>query len=91
VRIDSNTAHTFRSGDWYLPDDSKLALDIVPLTLGDFHDFLASGRGRLSEMPGLLRQLSIECRAKANQDAPQWKQSIAGVVKRIAAGRPGSQ
>jgi hypothetical protein len=33
VQIDSNTAHTFRSGDWYLKDDSKLSLDIVPLTL----------------------------------------------------------
>ena len=34
VQVDSNTAHTFRSGDWYLPDDCKLSLDIVPLTLG---------------------------------------------------------
>lgn len=85
LQIDSNTAHTFRSGDWYLADDSKLSLDIVPLTLADFHDFLASGRRRLSKMPGLLRQLLIECRAKANQDAPQWKRSISGIVKRIGA------
>ena len=78
----------FRSGDWYLSDDSKLSLDIVPLTLGDFHDFLTAGRGRLGEMPALLRQLLIECRAKANQDAPQWKQSINSIVRRIASGRP---
>lgn len=92
VQIDSNTAHTFRSGDWYLADDSKLSLDIVPLTLGDFNDFLSSGRHRLSDMPRLLRQLLIECRAKANQDAPQWKQSISGIVKRIVTtGQPGSK
>lgn len=85
VQIDSNTAHTFRSGDWYLADDNKLSLDIVPLTLASFNEFLASGRHQLSEMPGLLRQLLIECRAKANQDAPQWKQSINAIVKRIAS------
>lgn len=84
VQIDSNTAHTFRSGDWYLSDDSKLSLDIVPLTLGDFGTFLASGRGRLADMPALLRQLMIECRAKANQDAPQWKQSISAIVQRVS-------
>ena len=84
VQIDSNTAHTFRSGDWYLPDDSKLSLDIVPLTLGDFGTFLASNRGRLSGMPELLQQLMIECRAKANQDAPQWKESISSIVKRVS-------
>lgn len=83
LQIDSNTAHTFRSGDWYLPDNSKLSLDIVPLTLGDFKDFLVSGRDRLEEIPNLLRQLLIECRAKANQDAPQWKQSINSIVQRI--------
>lgn len=86
VEIDSNTAHTFRSGDWYLKDDSKLSLDIVPLTLGDFGTFLSSGEGRLSEMPSLLRQLMIECRAKANQDAPAWKQSISQIVNQVSGG-----
>ena len=81
VQIDSNTAHTFRSGDWYLSDDSKRSLDIVPLTLEDFGIFLVSGRGRFSDMPKLLHQLIIECRAKANQDSPQWKESISSIVK----------
>lgn len=84
VQIDSNTAHTFRSGDWYLPDDSKLSLDIVPLTLEDFGIFLATGYEHLADMPGLLRQLMVECRAKANQDAPQWKQSISSIVKQVS-------
>ncbi|GAA0406199.1 hypothetical protein GCM10009133_13550 [Cocleimonas flava] len=81
VQIDSNTAHTFRSGDWYLPDDTKLSLDIIPLTLSDFKDLLVSGRDRMSEMPNILRQILIECRAKANQDAPQWKDSISSIVQ----------
>ncbi len=89
VTIDSNTAHTFRSGDWYLPDDKKLSLDIVPLTLGDFGKFLVSGRGRLSDMPDLLRQLMIECRAKANQDAPQWKELISSIVQEVSS-QPGA-
>ena len=91
VKIDSNTAHTFRSGDWYLADDSKLSLDIVPITLSDFSSFLASGRGRLSDMPSLLRQLLIECRAKANQDAPQWKNSISSIVQRAATNQENSE
>jgi hypothetical protein len=90
LQIDSNTAHTFRSGDWYLSDDSKLSLDIVPLTLSDFGAFLASGKGRLADMPALLRQLMIECRAKANQDAPQWKNSISSIVERFVSSHAGA-
>lgn len=85
VQIDNNTAHTFRSGDWYLPDDNKISLDIVPVTLDGFHEFFVSGRDRLAEMPRLFRQLLIECRAKANQEAPQWKRSIGEIVKRFAS------
>ena len=84
VQIDNNTAHTFRSGDWYLSDDSKIALDIVPVSLGDFGTFLKSGRERLSEMPDLLRQLMVECRAKANQDAPLWKESISLIIQKFS-------
>jgi hypothetical protein len=85
VSIDSNTANTFRLGDWYQKDDTKLALDIVPMTLADFRSFVASGRDRFDQMPNLLRQLLIECRARANQDAPQWKTSISEIVGRASA------
>ena len=84
LSIDSNTAHTFRSGDWYLKNDNKITVDIVPLTLSDFGKFLISGKDNLSNMPTLLRQLMIECRAKANQDAPQWKKSISEIVKKVS-------
>jgi len=36
--IDTNTAHTFKSGDWYRRDDSKINLHIVPMRLEDFRD-----------------------------------------------------
>lgn len=81
ISIDSNTAHTFRSGDWYLKDDRKIALDIVPMTLRDFSKFLMSGKKNLSSMPGRLESLLIQCRAKANQEAPNWKQSISQLVE----------
>ena len=84
VEIDSNTAHTFRSGDWYLSDDSKISLDIVPFTLKDFGTFLSLGRELRSDMPKLLHHLIIKCRAKANQDAPTWKKSISSIVKSIS-------
>ncbi len=85
TQIDSNTANTFRSGAWYLPDDNKLSLEIVPITLDDFRDFVVSGCERLDQMPKLLKQLLLECRAKANQDAPQWKKSINSIIQRISS------
>ncbi len=85
VQIDSNTANTFRYGDWYLPDDSKLSLDIVPIPLSGFKSFLSSSQSRLADMPGLLQQIMLQCRAKANQDAPEWKKSIDSIIQRVVA------
>lgn len=79
--IDTNTAHTFRSGDWYLPSDEKVNLDIIPLRLVDFMKILQSGRQCLSEMPRKIQNLLIHCRAKANQDAPRWKTKIATIAE----------
>jgi hypothetical protein len=84
-QIDSNTAHTFSSGAWYRPDDSKMALDIVPLTLADFRRFLLGGRVNLAEMPEKLRTLLIECRAVSNRDAPDWKRVISEIVKQMSS------
>src|SRR5581483_7767546 len=60
--IDSNTAETFRIGTWYRPDDSRLALRIVPLTLTQFCDIFAAAfqhHGRLE--PAYLMQLLKDC------------------------------
>lgn len=84
IQIDSNTAHTFSAGAWYLQDDRKISLNIVPLMLEDFQSFFVAGRNTLDAMPEKLRNLLIECRAAANQDAPQWKASIRDIVARSA-------
>lgn len=80
VDIDSNTAHTFSAGAWYLKDDSKISLDIVPLKLDEFRRFLLSGQDNLGEMPKRLRDLLMECRSVSNRDAPLWKQEISNIV-----------
>ena len=36
VKIDTNTAETFRHGVWYAKGDVKQRLDILPLTLAQF-------------------------------------------------------
>lgn len=84
IQIDSNTAHTFSAGAWYLPDDTKISLDIVPLTLADFKRFLLGGRANLADMPQRLRQLLMECRSVSNRDAPQWKRAIGEIVQRMS-------
>lgn len=84
LQIDSNTAHTFSSGAWYKPDDTKISLDIVPLTLGDFRKFLLAGKPNLAEMPQKLRNLLLECRSVSNRDAPQWKREISDIVARFS-------
>lgn len=80
VDIDSNTAHTFSAGAWYLADDSKISLDIVPLRLEEFKRFLLSGKSDLNAMPKRLRDLLTECRSVSNRDAPLWKQEISQIV-----------
>jgi hypothetical protein len=84
LQIDSNTAHTFSSGAWYLPDDNRISLDIVPITLSDFRNFLLGGQENLSEMPRKLRELIVECRSVSNRDAPVWKKAISDIAKRMS-------
>ncbi len=84
LKIDSNTAHTFRLGDWYLPDDTKINLDIVPLTLEDFRKLLVGQKENLGRMPQLIKDVLIQCRARANQDAPVWKRSISSIFERAS-------
>lgn len=83
LNIDSNTAETFKSGNWYKPDDSKLPLQIIPIRLDDFSKLFEAGfkAGRLA--PNKIRELITECRALSNYDAPEWKSQINNEVKRF--------
>ena len=42
IKIDTNTAETFRHGIWYTKDDAKQRLDILPLPLEQFQSFFVS-------------------------------------------------
>ena len=81
VRIDTNTAETFRHGIWYAKGDMKQRLDIVPLTLEQFQKyFVAMFEGKQAK-PEHLRDLILECETKRDiLDAPDWKQHINTVV-----------
>lgn len=81
VRIDTNTAETFRHGIWYAKGDIKQRLDIVPLTLEQFQKyFVAMFEGKQAK-PEHLRDLILECETKRDiLDAPDWKQHINTVV-----------
>jgi hypothetical protein len=75
--IDSNTAETFRIGVWYKPDDTRLALRIVPFTLDQFIRLFVAGfrnKGHLGHQ--FLQQVLRYCRAESNHDAPVWKRQI---------------
>lgn len=78
-KIDSNTAQTFLDGIWFLPDDSRIDLDIVPVPLYAFIKFLRSadnGYGRAHEK---LLRLMNECRelARREREAPKWKNAVS--------------
>lgn len=81
VRIDTNTAETFRHGIWYAKGDVKQRLDIVPLTLGQFQEyFVAMFEGNRAK-PENLRELILKCETKRDVlDAPDWKKYIGAVV-----------
>ena len=80
LHIDNNTAHTFRMGDWYINDETKINLQIVPMKLDDFYKLFLFGITQLDKMPDILHGVLIKCRAQANQDAPIWKRMITSIV-----------
>ena len=81
VRIDTNTAETFRHGVWYARGDSKQRLDIVPLTLAQFRKYFVAMFETNNATPGRLRDLILKCISKRDiMDAPGWKQYIDTTV-----------
>lgn len=85
VKIDTNTAETFRHGIWYTKDDVKQRLDIVPLTLAQYQKyFIAMFEGGQAN-PEHLRELILECETQRDvMEAPAWKQYINTVVSEKA-------
>lgn len=81
IRIDTNTAETFRHGIWYAKGDVKQRLDIVPLSLEQFRrHFVSMFEGKQSR-PEHLRDLILQCEMERdNLEAPAWMRYIDDVV-----------
>jgi hypothetical protein len=82
VKIDTNTAETFRHGIWYAKGDVKQRLDIVPITLAQFQKYFVAMFESKTAHPEKLRKLIWKCESKRDTlDAPEWKQYINSVVE----------
>ena len=85
VRIDTNTAETFRHGIWYAKGDVKQQLDIVPFTLAQFRKYFVAMFEANKADPEKLRSLILKCEARRDiLEAPAWKQYIDAMVSEKA-------
>lgn len=80
-KIDTNTAEILRIGFWYKPDDSKMALQVVPVTLQQFEMLFSAGFASGNISPGMIREFVRDCLAVSNHDAPEWKREIERTVR----------
>lgn len=81
VRIDTNTAETFRHGMWYAKGDVRQRLNIVPLTLGQFQKYFNRLFVTKQASPQKLVDLIDYCaRRRDFMEAPAWKSFIDNVV-----------
>ena len=86
VRIDTNTAETFRHGIWYAKGDVKQRLDIIPLTLGQFQKYFIAMFEANKANPEELRELIVKCESRRDiLEAPAWKQYINTIVSEKAS------
>ena len=82
VKIDTNTAETFRHGIWYAKGDIKQRLDIVPLTLSQFQSYFENMFKLKQAKPELLVDLLQRCGSKRDDlEAPDWKEYINDEVE----------
>lgn len=81
IRIDTNTAETFRHGIWYAKGDVKQRLDIVPLSLEQFRRHFVSMFEGKQARPEHLKDLILQCEMERdNLEAPAWMRYIDDVV-----------
>lgn len=82
VKIDTNTAETFRHGVWYARDDEKKRLNIVPLTLAQFQKYFEMMFITKQACPEKLVELIDACSKKRDSmEAPAWKEYINEVIE----------
>lgn len=77
VRIDTNTAETFRHGVWYAKGDQRQRLNIVPMSLAQFQRYFGMMFETDEANPEKLMALLDLClRGRDMMDAPEWKMYI---------------
>lgn len=77
VKIDTNTAETFRHGVWYAKGDEQQRLNIVPFTLAQFRKYFISMFEIGKASPECLIRLINTCSKKRDwMEAPAWKEYI---------------
>ncbi|MDB5054974.1 MAG: type IIs restriction endonuclease [Bacilli bacterium] len=80
-KVDTNTAETYRIGVWYRPDDSRMALDIVPLTLTQFADLFEAGFSGNKQLDyRVVEQIIRNCLVESRSEAPEWKKRIENQI-----------
>ena len=85
VRVDTNTAETFRHGVWYAKNDEKQRLTIVPLTLEQYRKYFVAMFQSRQAAPEKIRDLIGKCGAQRDRlEAPAWKEHIDFTVSETA-------
>jgi len=82
-KVDSNTIETFRVGTWFLPDDTRLRLNVVPLTLVQFSAFFRSLFDKKTTCPSSsVVNLLKECETSRDLgDALVWKKKLESTIE----------
>lgn len=82
IKIDTNTAETFRHGIWYTRDDIKQRLNIVPFSLEQFRQYFVAMFEANQAKPEKIKELITVCEIRRDiLGAPAWKDYISAVVK----------
>lgn len=85
VKIDTNTAETFRHGIWYTKEDKKQRLIILPLTLEQYQKYFDAMFRSNNVSPESLKELILNCESKRDTlEAPDWKQYIDTLISQKA-------
>ena len=82
VKIDTNTAETFRHGIWYTKQEERQKLEIVPLTLAQYQMYFDAMFSSGNAVPVHVRDLLLCCgENRTEMDAPAWKSHIEHTVR----------
>lgn len=80
-KIDINTIDTFRRGDWFLDEQNRVRLNIVPITLAQFVEFFRAMFSRNAVSVSRVRALLDACCAlRDGHEATEWRRAIESSI-----------